>query len=517
MPKMMQHREKILLAVLSGLLLTASFPPGLLSRVAWLAFVPLFKSLEGLSRKQAFVAGFSFGLAHNLTLVYWVVFVMQHYGNLPITASLAILALLAMYLALYTALFSLLIGAPGGRFFCFKSAALWVVLEFARANLLTGFPWCLVGHSQYRDLYVIQIADLAGVYGISFIILLANAVLYRLLFERPLKAVRAELAATLLLAALTLAYGYHRLKETPEQDASLRVTIVQGNVDQSVKWHPAFQAETVERYRSLTLSSKPFGPELVVWPETALPFFLQDGGDLALKVLETVRLSGAYFIFGSPAYGRDESAVHYYNRAYLVSPSGEVMASYDKVHLVPFGEYLPLKRFLPFVRRLVVSAGDFRPGREPAPLPFPKAGAGVLICYESIFPGPARTMTKKGAQVLVNLTNDAWFGMTSAPYQHFSMAVFRAVENRRPVVRAANTGFSAFISARGEIAQSTDLFSEAVIGRELHLERPRLTVYGRYGDFFPLFLSALVLIHTGSVLYFGSNSRGGIDLWSRKS
>ena len=497
-----RHREKFLLAVLSGLLLTASFPPGFLSRIAWVALIPFFKSLEGLSRKQAFLFGFSFGLAHNLTLVYWVVFVMQHYGNLPLTASLVILVLFAMYLALYPALFSLFPASLGGRFFSFKVAGLWVILEFARANLLTGFPWCLVGHSQYRDLPVIQIADLAGVYGISFIVLLTNAVLYRLIFQRPLRAVRVEFSVTLLLAALTFAYGHHRLSQTPDQSASLKVTIVQGNIDQSIKWNPSYQAETIDIYRSLSLSSKPFGPDLVVWPETAVPLFFQDGEELALKVLDTVRQSGAYFIFGSPAYGRDGDSVHYYNRAYLVSPSGEIVDAYDKVHLVPFGEYVPLKRYLPFVRRLVVSAGDFKAGERLAPLSFPKAGAGVLICYESIFPEIARTMTKNGADLLVNLTNDAWYGMTSAPYQHFSMAVFRAVENRRPLVRAANTGFSAFITARGEIAQTTELFSEAVIHRELALQRPHLTVYGRYGDFFPLWLLAMALIHTGYVLYF---------------
>ena len=513
----MEHREKLLLAVLSGLLLTASFPPGYLSGVAWLAFIPLFKSLEGLSGKQAFTAGFSFGLAHNLTLVYWVVFVMAHYGNLPITASLGILVLLAMYLALYPGLFCLLLPSRGSRFFSFKVAGLWVVLEFVRANVLTGFPWCLAGYSQYRNLPVIQIADLAGVYGISFLIILANAVLYRLLFKRPLRAVRLELAVTLLLAALTLAYGYHRLSETPDQVGSLKVTIVQGNIDQSIKWKPSYQAETIEIYRSLTLSSKRFGPDLVIWPETAAPIFFQDGGDPALKILETIRQSGAYFIFGSPAYGRDGDFVHYYNRAYLVSPLGEVIDAYDKVHLVPFGEYVPLKRFLPFVRRLVVSAGDFKPGEKISPLPLPEAGAGILICYESIFPELARTMTRNGAALLVNLTNDAWFGMTSAPYQHFSMAVFRAVENRRPLVRAANTGFSAFINARGEISQTTELFSEAVLSQEPALQRPRLTVYARYGDFFPLCLSALALIHAGYVLYSKKITSGGIDLWNRKS
>jgi len=511
-----RFRANLLLAVLSGLLLTASFPPTYMSRIAWLAFIPLFKSLEGLSKRQVFTAGFAFGLAHNLTLVYWVVFVMEHYGNLPMTASLGILLLLAMYLALYPALFSLAFSYLSPRFSSFGIAGSWVLLEFVRANVLTGFPWCLVGYSQYRELPVIQIADLAGVYGVSFLILLANALLYRLLFQRPLKAVRLEAAVAILLLGLTLVYGFHRLSETGDQGRSLKVTVVQGNIDQSIKWNPSYQAETIRIYQSLSLSSKPFAPDLVVWPETAVPLFFQDGEELAIKVLKTVRESGAYFVFGSPAYGRYGDSVHYYNRAYLVSPQGEVIGAYDKVHLVPFGEYVPLKRYLPFVRRLVVSAGDFKPGNNLAPLLSSKAGAGVLICYEAIFPELARTMTKNGAEVLVNLTNDAWYGMTSAPYQHFSMAVFRAVENRRPLVRAANTGFSAFIDARGQITQTTELFSEAVISRDLDLERPFLTIYSRFGDWFILVLLTLILIHAGHVLYYGRKIRGGTDAWNRK-
>lgn len=494
-------REKWLLALLSGFLLTAAFPPGPLSWVAWVAFIPLFKGLEGLSRKEALSAGFAFGLAHNLTLLYWVVFVMQHYGNLPMTVSVAILVLFAMYLALYPAVFCFLSSFLHGPAFSFKAAGLWVVLEFVRANVLTGFPWCLVGHSQYRRLPLIQICDVAGVYGISFLVLFANACLYRLLFQPPRRAGRMEWSALLLLVLFSLGYGYHRLAETPQREKPFRVAIVQGNIDQSVKWNPAFQAETIAVYRRLSLASRPFAPDLVVWPETAVPLFLQDGEPLAVRVLETARESGAYFVLGSPAYGIEGNSLHYHNRAYLIGPTGEVLDAYDKVHLVPFGEYVPLQRFLPFVQRLVVSAGDFRPGSRLEPLPLSKGAAGVLICYESIFPELARAMTRSGAELLINLTNDAWYGMTSAPHQHFSMAVFRAVENRRPLVRAANTGFSAFISARGEILEATELFSEALIHRALERGSSRLTLYARYGDLLPLALLALVFLHGVSVLY----------------
>jgi apolipoprotein N-acyltransferase len=181
--------------------------------------------------------------------------------------------------------------------------------------------------------------------------------------------------------------------------------------------------------------------------------------------------------------------VSFFNRAYLASPDAQILGSYDKVHLVPFGEYVPLKRFLPFVQRLVAAAGDFLPGDSQAPLKFPKASAGVLICFESIFPELGRAMTANGAALLVNLTNDAWYGMSSAPYQHFSMAVFRAVENRRPVIRAANTGISAFILPNGRILEQSGLFTETLLTREIPLPYPGLTLYTRYGDFFAMALT----------------------------
>jgi apolipoprotein N-acyltransferase len=213
-------------------------------------------------------------------------------------------------------------------------------------------------------------------------------------------------------------------------------------------------------------------------------------------------------IFGSPAYRRDRGSASFFNRAFLTSPSAEVLGSYDKVHLVPFGEYVPMKRFLPFVQRLVAAAGDFLPGDKVAPLRFPKGQAGVLICFESIFPELGRAMTKNGATLLVNLTNDAWYGMSSAPFQHFSMAVFRAVENRRPVVRAANTGISAFILPSGKIVEQSDLFTEALLTQEIPLADSGLTLYTRYGDFFAIALTIISAVNIFlAYWYSGRRSR----------
>ncbi len=482
--------KKLLLALLSGFMLTASFPPSPFYFLAWFALVPLLKSLENETPMAALRLGFAAGLAHSLTLIYWVIIVMGHYGHLPLLVSVGILILFSLYLSIYPALFAWGYSLTGRSFLgSFKAAGLWVALEYVRANLLTGFPWCLLGHTQYTNLEAIQIADLVGAYGTSFVIVLSGALIYGLLLEQNPGRWKLEAPVVLLTLALTLGYGFYRMSDSRPAHGSIRVAIAQGNIDQSVKWNPAYQEKTLQIYKTLTLQSQPFGPDLVVWPETAVPLFFQDGEPLSRSVLRTAREAGAHVIFGSPAYRREKGSVSFFNRAYLASPNAEITGSYDKVHLVPFGEYVPMKRFLPFVQRLVVAAGDFLPGDKVAPLEFPKAAAGILICFESIFPELGRAMTQNGATLLVNLTNDAWYGMSSAPYQHFSMAVFRAVENRRPVVRAANTGISAFILPNGKIVEQSGLFTQALLTKEIPLPGSGLTLYTRYGDFFAIALT----------------------------
>jgi apolipoprotein N-acyltransferase len=506
--------ENMLYAVLSGLLLTASFPPARLEWIAWFALVPLLKSIQGSRPIQAFKLGFAAGFVHFVTLVYWVVFVMDHYGHLHWTVAFSILVLFALYLGLYPACFSLLFSfIRGSRFVSFKSASAWVGLEYIRGFLLSGFPWCLLGYSQFERLEVIQIADLVGVYGVSFLIVLVNTLIYTLLLDRsfPKKgSMRWELPLVVLTIASVLAYGLHSLYPGGEQrkdSRSVLVAVIQGNIDQAVKWNPEYQGKTVKIYRDLSLSTLSRKPGLVVWPETSVPFFFQDNGELGRQVLMIPKEMGAYLLFGSPAYKLEREGPVFYNRAYMITPEERLSGYYDKVHLVPFGEYVPLKKILFFAKRLVVSAGDFASGENVAPMGPPHLSVGVLICYESIFPSLARSHAKKGAQILANLTNDAWFGMTSAPYQHFSMAVFRAVENRRPLVRAANTGFSGFISEKGKIIERGDLFQRQVLLARLPIGNSTTTIYTRYGDFFAVMLLILSLINLLYVLWYDFKKR----------
>jgi apolipoprotein N-acyltransferase len=228
---------------------------------------------------------------------------------------------------------------------------------------------------------------------------------------------------------------------------------------------------------------------------------------LSKEVVTTVKKMDCPFIFGSPAYGGTKGDIRYYNRAYLLSSSGLVLGTYDKVHLVPFGEYVPLKKFLPFVHRLVPAAGDFSAGEKSEPLPLSLLPSGVLICYEAIFPELSRAQVMHGAAILVNLTNDAWFGHTSAPYQHLAMAVFRAVETARPLIRAANTGFSAVVGPEGRILKQSGLFSEETLTVEIPLHQGKETIYTRFGDLFAVTLLGITILCALFCLYRSMKGR----------
>ena len=503
-------RKKILYSILSGLMLTASFPPGKLDWIVWFALIPLLKNLEKESYSHAFTLGLIAGLAHYLTLIYWILFVLEAYGGLHFLLSFGVLLSLSLYLAIYPALFSLFVCyIKTTRFKAFMMASLWVSLEYIRAKVLTGFPWCLLGYSQYQNLKLIQIANLVGVYGLSFLIVICNASIFFLLFDGPSRGQKRvfkwEALIALLMVVLTLTYGYHRISASQvnnKKQKSVKVSIIQGNIDQSIKWNPAYQEKTINLYEKLTRQTTPFKPHLIVWPETSVPFFFQNATPFSKKVIEISKESKAHLIFGSPAYRQENRKTIYHNRAYHLSPNGELIDYYDKIHLVPFGEYVPLKKFLPFVHRLVPAAGDFASGTEVAPLKLPFLSAGVLICFEVIFPELARNHAKRGAEILVNMTNDAWFGQTSAPYQHLSMAVFRAVENGKPLIRAANTGFSAFISPQGKIISKSNLFRKEILNHEEGLVHAPLSFYTRYGDIFALLLLFINLIYIFYILCY---------------
>jgi len=515
--------KNVLLAGLSGLMLTASFAPINLDWIAWISLIPLLISLEDKSLSDAFKIGLFAGLFHYLTLIYWIVNVLSRYGNISLILSLAALLLLSFYLALYIVFFALIVtNFKNNRLSPFWGASIWVALEYARSYIMTGLPWCLLGYSQYSRLPLIQISDIAGVYGISFVIVLVNFSIYNIAsltikkkFLRfntgydsgstgydhnkhnghALRIIGIETIFTFFLVGCILVYGYSRLKEKGDNNSKcreLRAVVVQGNIDQSLKWDSDFQEETVSIYKKLSLKSADFKPQLIIWPETALPYFFQDTSYLSKGVFEVAKITNANILFGSPAYVKDKDSIFYYNRAYMISKN-RVFDYYDKVHLVPFGEYVPLKKYIPFVHRLVPAAGDFSTGKKVKPIHSPGLKIGALICFETIFPDISRKFAAQGAELLVNLTNDAWFGRTSAPYQHLSMAVLRCVENGLPMVRAANTGISAFILANGKIVDKSELFAREILQKKIKLTHKK-TFYSQLGNIFAILLTVATII-----------------------
>ncbi len=503
--------RKILLAGLSGILLTASFPPQELSFLAWFALVPLLISIHNESFSGAFKLGFLAGMVHYLSLIYWIVVVLGRYGNLNLFLSSFPCFLLCLYLALFIALFALLnVFLRNSGLFVLLTGSFWVGLEYFRTEYLIEFPWCLLGYTQYKNLYLIQNADILGVFGLSFLIVIINGLIARLFFhykdnsQLRTRSLKWEILLICLIAAGTITYGHFRLSNEQRENKShqtINALIVQGNIDQSLKWDPTYQTKTLETYHRLSRLNYDFKPELIVWPETAMPFFFQENGKLSQDLLSIVKESEAAIVFGSPAYKRAAGAVYYYNRAYLISPEGKPPQFYDKVHLVPFGEYVPFKRFLSFINRLVSAAGDFAEGDEIVTINHNNLSLGVLICFEAIFPEIARVHTNGGANILVNITNDAWFGRTSAPHQHLAMAVFRAVENRRPLIRSANTGFSAFIGPQGKIMSRGRLFHEETLKSSLDISNSALTFYTRFGDIFARILLILSIIKISILLW----------------
>jgi apolipoprotein N-acyltransferase len=484
-------RSSFALAGAGGAALAMAFPIVDWGPVAWIALVPVLMAALGRGPRSAFAIGWTAGFVFFLGTIYWIVLTIGTYTNLSPLVSVGPLVLLCWFLALAFGIFTAgcEVARRRGIELALVAPPLWVALELVRTHILGGFPWVSLGYSQYRATYLIQFVELTGVSGLSALVVLVNVAVYGAvrrwwMGERP--DTRGLLVATALLVLLVV-WGYWRvqaLAALPPQ-GSLRVGFIQGNVPQDVKWDPAYQDSSIDQYEKLTVAAVGEGAELVVWPETAAPFFFQQEGELRDRILDLARRLKVWLVVGSPAYSHEgEELLRLHNRVYLVTPEGRADQWYDKMELVPFGEYVPLKSLFFFVDKVVEGVGDFRAGEEPVVFHTGRGNFGTLICYEGIFPGLTRRFVAGGADFLVNVTNDAWFGRTSAPYQHLAMASLRAIENRVPLVRVANTGFSAMVELDGTIRWRTGLFEQdwrvdtvSWVGIS--------TLYERFGDWFP--------------------------------
>ncbi|MBK7545478.1 MAG: apolipoprotein N-acyltransferase [Elusimicrobia bacterium] len=460
-------------------MLVLCFPGFNLSSLAWVALVPLLLSLPRLSFSSAVLWGFAGGLLHHAASLYWIYPTCRWGGTSAPVALLALAALsgyLAVYWALFAALASRLSVGRGAR--PFVLAAAWVTTEYLRSHVATGFPWLLVAHSQWNVPKHLSLAQWGGVYAVSFLVILFNATLaagVEIFLKKP-RRWKPFAAGTLALVGLT-ATSVFLWRRTPAEPGAVRVAVVQGNIDQYKKWDEAYVQEILDGYSRGTRAALGQKRDLVVWPETSVPGWYPNDGRVVDWVAGLAREGGIPLLVGAPTRGDGD-----YNAVFLVSGQGETAGVYRKRHLVPFGEYVPFRSVLGRLFSVLNALGTFDAGASAEPLPGP-APLGVSICFEGLFPALSRESVRAGAAILVNVTNDGWYRDTAAPEQHLAATVFRAVENGRWLVRAANTGISAFVSPRGEIVGRTPLLAPAVLDGAVAPLTHR-TPYARWGDLF---------------------------------
>ena len=476
------------LPFLSGVLLIIIQPPISLFPIAFFALIPVLCSIGKDNLCQSFFSGYVTGVVSYLGLIYWVIIAMNHYGGISIPLSALILLLFVLYLSCYTGLFTLSCAWLEKRFsvpIYISSPLVWVLLEYVRGFFMSGFPWSFLAHSQHNFLPFIQVVSITGSYFISFLIVAVNALLFSLWRRKKVSTVYISVIAVLFVAAF--AYGFISLADK-EDAPQKKVAIIQGNIRQDVKWDEDFKIMTIKKYIQMTLGSGKTA-DLIIWPETAMPFIF-DEEIYANEYIKTLPPEvNANLLFGTISKGKTRG---YYNSAYVIGRTGDTAGVYNKVHLVPFGEYTPLVSYLPFLQKLTAIGSDFVPGDGYTPIKTDIGDIGVLVCYEGVFPSIAIKTVREGAQVLVNLTNDAWYERTSAAYQHFSFYIFRAIETDRYMLRAANTGISAIIDPKGRIDTKTPIFTEEILKGSFAMKNTK-TFYVRYGDYFIL-LTLLVLV-----------------------
>jgi len=493
-------RNPIACAVLSGLLLVLSFPQAHLTLLAWVALAPLLATLSyRRSRPRLFLLGYLTGLVFFFGSCHWIYDVMRIYGHLSVVAAGGVLLLFVLSFALFFGLFSLLVGDLARRWQLVALAAApfaWVTVEWLRTHIVFGgFPWNLLGYAVAPHVGWIQPAAYTGVYGVSFLVAAVNA-----LVAAYWLAPSRRRALLLALVAVVLAVGEIWAWRLPPVPATAQAALVQPNLPQQeefdpdwVRRHPDELARLEQMTRGTVRPNPAATPTLVIWPEVPVSFYFHHDPALRARLLQLAQATRSYFLVGIVDYRPDAEGVQQpYNSAALLSPAGEFVAQYDKIHLVPFGEYLPLEGWLGFLGPLVQEVSGFHPGSRTAVLPAGDGTLGVFICYEAIFPGLVRQFVERGATVLVNISNDGWFGRSAAPAQHLNMARLRAVETRRFLLRATNTGVTAVVDPYGRLTLEAPSHTAAVLTAGFTY-RGEQSFYTRNGDWFAALCALLTL------------------------
>ena len=446
------------------------------------------------SLARAFVLGLTAGLVYFTGTLYWITRVMVVYGDLQTWVAVLVNALLIAYLALFPALFAVvmrrLLIVYGPRVLM-AAPLVWVATELGRTHVFGGFPWVLLGYSQATTLPVAQLASILGVYGVSALVASVSAAVAVSVATRSIGDRGAAMGSVAVVLLAVTAWGSSRASraELTRVGEPLQVGLIQGNIDQSDKNLAGRAASIFQDYLRMTRQAIGAGAELVMWPESSAPFMFNEDRPAAEQVRTLARQARVPILLGSDEVEwRDQNGRKvpdkYYNSAFVVSPDGTTAGVYRKIHLVPFGEYVPLKGLLFFAAPLVEAVGaGFVGGSEATLLPVGGHSISVAICYEIVYPELVRQFVKGGSELLTTITNDAWFGATSAPYQHFTQASMRAIENGRYLVRSANTGISGIVDPYGRVLAQTDIFQPAVIVSSVRF-LDASTIYTRVGDVF---------------------------------
>jgi apolipoprotein N-acyltransferase len=473
-------------------LLALSFPKFGHPAFGWIALAPLLMALTGATLRRAFTLGLLAGVVYFTGTLYWLTDVMAMYGDLPRWVAVPLNAALIAYLALFPAIFALVVRrlvVAHGPLALMASPVVWVATELGRTYIFTGFPWVLLGYSQTTVLPIAQLASLFGVYGVSMLVASVSAAIASHAASHRLHLSRArQLAPAAIVFAMVIGvavWGSHRaaVAEWTHIGEPIRVGLVQGNIDQTDKWNPARAGAIFQDYLRMTRQAIREGAAFVIWPESSTPFRFEDDVFAAAQIRTLAQQARVPILFGSDQFvrGAGGAPTTFYNAAFLVGADGTTGGVYRKMHLVPFGEYVPVKKLLFFAAPLVQAVSDFSEGEDAVLLPVGGHLISTAICYEVVYPELVRRFVTGGSEMLTTITNDAWYGRSSAPLQHFEQASMRAIEEGRYLVRSANTGISGIVDPYGRVLERTAIFQPAVVVGEARLLKTS-TFYARHGD-----------------------------------
>ena len=457
-----------------------------------MALAPLIVAVTLASRERraswrVSLLGVVAGFVYFTGTLYWIGGVMAAFGNLQPVVAYGLMCLLALHLSLFVGLFAWLLCLAMRRFGVtgvWLAPGLWVASEWLRAWLGWGFPWVLLGSSQATVVPVVQLASVTGVYGLSALLTLTSAAAAALALNRQrVQWLRAMGVAVLVVAIAAGGMWRASRGALTREGTPIRVGLLQGNVPQEAKSNAAFSDQITQRYLTLSRQALADGAQLVLWPEASAPFIFGEDAAAAEPIRRLAAQAHVPFVIGTDEItrGATRAADKYYNTATLVGFDGTTQGNYRKVRLVPFGEYVPFKQLLFFVGPLIEAVSDFTPGDDLTVFETEGSTFSVAICYEAVYAGMARTFVSRGSQLLTTITNDAWFGRSSAAYQHFEQASLRAVEQGRYLVRAANTGISGAVDPYGRLLRDTGLFETTELTVDARLLSGH-TIYYAIGD-----------------------------------